>query len=241
MMKRYRIIPLLVILGLVNWAILELFPRYRYDAIVLHHSASWHGNYGTIRDFHRARFPGVRDAAYHLILSNGSAGIPLGHLEATERYRNLSYALATKNRLFNVRAVHVCVIGNYDQRPVPAELRPAIGHALNSLAQKYGVPRERILFHRDVGSSVCPGRHITKEDVHAWMDQAAAGCPADIQTQQAAVVQQVGLSPWTVPPLLLIGMALFTLLFSVAWLIFMLVLSTMRQPKEPDQAQEFLA
>ena len=238
MIKKYRIVPLLVILGVVNWAILELFPRYRYDAIVLHHSASGHGNYETIRDFHRARFPGVRDAAYHLILSNGRSGVPLGHLEATGRYRNLSYALATKNRRYNARALHVCVIGNYEQGPVPADLRPAIGHALNLLARKYGVPRERILFHRDVGSSVCPGRHITKEAVHAWMDQAAAGCPVDIQAQQAAVVQRVGLSPWTVPPLLLIAMALFTFLFSGFWLIFMKVLSTMRQPKEPDQVQE---
>ncbi len=39
-------------------------------------------------------------------------------------------------------------------------------------------------------------------------------------------------------PLLVIGMGLFTLLFSAVWLIFMLVLSTLRQPQEPAQAPE---
>lgn len=215
---RYRIIPLILVLALGNWGVWELVQRHRYDSIVLHHSASWHGNYETIRVFHQAKFPGVRDAAYHLILSNGSTGAPLGHLEPTGRYRNLSYSLATRNRRANLRAIHICVIGNYDQRPVPETMQPVIGHALQTLARKHRIPRENILFHRDVSPSACPGRHITKDRVFAWMDQAAAS-PAAIKDQHRSVINQAGFSPWTFPRPVLIGMVVLSLIFIKAWML----------------------
>jgi hypothetical protein len=99
-------------------------PRYRFQAIIIHHSASARDNYASIKAFHQSR--GWRDAAYHLILSNGSTSVPLGYLEATGRYRLLSYSPATKDGWCNLLGLHLCVVGDYDQGPVPQQLRPPL-------------------------------------------------------------------------------------------------------------------
>ncbi len=195
LIRRYRIIPLLVTLALLNGAIWALLPRYRFNAIVLHHSASWQDNYESIRNFHRARAPNIRDAAYHLILSNGSTKVPLGHLEATGRYRNLSYSMATRNRSANLRALHICVIGNYDQRTVPEDLQPVIGSVLQALSRRFSIARENIRFHRDVSPSACPGRYITREKINLWIDQKAATCPPAIRAQHSKVIADFAMWP----------------------------------------------
>ena len=66
----------LFISGLTVIVVVVMFalPRYRYRSIVIHHTASPADNYHSIRELHRKR--GWGDAAYHLILSNGSNGVP---------------------------------------------------------------------------------------------------------------------------------------------------------------------
>ncbi len=239
--RRYRLLWLTIVLVAVNVSIVHFLPGYRYDSIVLHHSASWADNYATIRDFHLARFPGVRDAAYHLLLSNGSAGVPMGHLEATGRYQNLSYALATKNRHYNLRAVHVCVIGNYDQRPVPQDMQPVIGHALQSLMSRYRIPQDRIFFHRDVSPSACPGRHISKHDVYNWISRSAE-CPAEIRAQQRSVINHSAYSLWTFPKLFLVLMAAVSMTIIIFWGILFKIVNIRREAVQisldrPDVSQ----
>jgi hypothetical protein len=215
--KTYRLLPLIIFLGVLNWAAYHFFVAHRFDAIVLHHSASWQDNYQSIRHFHMKQTAGIKDARYHLILSNGRAGVPAGHLEATGRYRYLGYSLATRNRGYNLTAVHICLIGNYDQRPVAGALQPAIGHALKTISEKYHIPLKKILFHRDVGKTVCPGRYITKEKMQGWINSASAGCTADIKTQHNAVIDHAGYSLWTLPRSYVVIMLSLSLLTLAVW------------------------
>ncbi len=230
--KRYHIILLIIVLGLMNWCFLELVNRFRYNAIVVHHSASWADNYATIRDFH-IKSSRVRDARYHLILSNGRTFVPMGHLEATGRYRNFSYSLATRNRYYNLRAVHICIIGNYDQLPVPEPMQPVIGNALNILSRKFHIPRERIVFHRDVSQTACPGKYITQAEISRWMNLAVRDCPQEIKIQQRSVVKLAGYSLHTFPSKLMLGMAAFTLIAAAFWLGIFWYLSRRRKAEEP--------
>jgi len=229
--KRYGIIPLIITLTLINGAIIYLLPRYRFDSIVLHHSASWHDNYESIRAYHRTKW-WVQDAAYHLILSNGNTDVPLGHLEATGRYKNLSYSIATMNPRYNLRAIHVCVIGNYHERPVSRSMRPVIGHALKSLMDKYNIPRDRIVFHRDIGATVCPGKYITKDILQNWIEFEADKCPSDIKAQQQAVINHAGYSIWTFPRPVLAFMLILSLLFAAVWMISVRIFSKPKKTPE---------
>ncbi len=84
-----KFLGLFLFIVLVVFAFFSISGKLRFNAIVIHHSASAVDNYHAIAEYQR-REHGWRDAAYNLILSNGSTNVPLGYLEATGRYRFLS-------------------------------------------------------------------------------------------------------------------------------------------------------
>ncbi|MCL4503503.1 MAG: N-acetylmuramoyl-L-alanine amidase [Deltaproteobacteria bacterium] len=79
----------LLIFSVALFALFSLSQNWRFNAIVIHHTASMVDNYRSISTYQRQEH-GWSDAAYHLILSNGSTEVPFGYLEATGRYRFMS-------------------------------------------------------------------------------------------------------------------------------------------------------
>lgn len=195
--SKYKLIPLALILIVLNIALFLVLPRFRFSSIVIHHSASEVDNYQSIKAFHQKR--GWRDAAYHLILSNGSTQVPLGYLEATSRYRFLAYSLATQSPYHNLTGVHLCVVGNFSEHEMPARLRPALAHAVAALQQRYHIPDSKILFHRDCSDSECPGIRLRKTEVLQWVKTLAQTCPPAIKRQQQDVLASAFFSPYTTP------------------------------------------
>jgi len=193
----FFLISILAIAILVYIAV----PWYRFNAIIIHHSASNNDNYASIKEFH-AKSRGWRDAAYHLILSNGSTYVPTGYLEATGRYHYLSFSPATKDPECNLQALHLCIVGNYNQRELPQKLRAPLAYALRSLQKKYHIRDSRILFHRDCNGTACPGRFISKEKIKDWVDLQADKCLPKIKNQQLEVIDATLMSfnpPWRSP------------------------------------------
>jgi len=219
MIKRYKLIHLLILLMVLNSVIVFFMTQHRFQYIVLHHSASWTANYDIIRKQHRGR--GWRDAAYHLILSNGSTQVPLGHLEATSRYRFLSYSLATRSSKCNLLGVHLSVVGNYHEKPMPDGVKACLGYALRSLQRKYDISVENILFHRDCSSTACPGQFVNKNDVADWVGALAGQCPENVQKQQDEVIDQARYSIWTFPKTILLAVFGVSVFIGVLWLVVM--------------------
>lgn len=184
--------------GLLAWNA----ERWRFDSIVVHHSASRTGDYASIQAIHAKR--GWNDAAYQLILSNGSMDLPAGMLEASSHYRDLSPGPATSNQISNLGGLHICIIGNYQTDSFPDSLRPPLGRALRELSKKYHIKPEQILFHRDVSPSVCPGKHIQKEEMLRWMRERADECPLEIAAQQDKTIAIAGLTLRNYPRFLLL-------------------------------------
>jgi hypothetical protein len=180
---------LLVVLVVVNIAIYNYYPSKRFDTIVIHHSATDTGNYETIKKAHLTR--GWTDAAYHLILSNGSTEIPAGYLEPTNRYLDMEPSVATKDRESNLRGIHLCIVGNYEKNEFPDELKAPLAHAVRLLQEKYDIGDDYILFHgRDCNATKCPGRHLRKKDLLHWIKTIADDCPVDIMIQQEKVISE---------------------------------------------------
>ncbi len=196
---RFQLIPLLLLLIAGNVFIMFLQPGLRFDAIVIHHSASMHDNYESIKRYHRTE-RGWRDAAYHLILSNGSTKeVPLGYLEATERYGALRNSRATRSGWCNANAVHLCIVGNYEEQAFPVELRAPLAHALYLLQSRFGIPDERILFHgQDCSPTACPGKHLDKMSLLQWIHDEKLNVSEDIRRQQRAVLNKAGNGLFTV-------------------------------------------
>ena len=216
--RRYRLAWLAVVLIAVNGLALVVLPRHRFTAIVVHHSASETDDYASIRRYHRTRRHWA-DAAYHLILSNGSTSVPLGHVEATSRYRHLSYSVATRSVFCNVTAVHLCVIGNYEAHGFPPELRAPLGNAIALLQERYHIPDNRVWFHRgDCGNTACPGKNLSKPAVLSWAKSYAGRCPESVADQQRAVIGRAGFSPQSLPSGYLAGMAALSAFIAAAWI-----------------------
>lgn len=189
MVTRSRVLLIATLLVALTGTFLVV-SGWRYRSLVIHHSASATGNYESIRKLHRGR--GWSDAAYHLILSNGSTDVPLGHLEGTWRHRFSLFSVATRSRSCNLTGIHLCVVGNYEKADVPDSLRPALAHAVRSLQAKYGIPDERIYLHRECSNTQCPGEHLTRAALAGW---AVEDVSPDVRSQQLRVIDSALISP----------------------------------------------
>lgn len=155
-----------------------------HPGAVLHHSASptvlagrpvgvadidtWHGS----RGFRLFAWGKPYAVAYHFVIrADGviEAGRPLG-----------TPGGHTADPEFN-RYIGICLVGHFDQRDTRGEpQRPAPGQLdslvrlLRALADRYRFPADRILPHRTVSSTACPGRGL---DLAAIRERVGARTP----------------------------------------------------------------
>ncbi len=144
--------------------------------------------------------------------------MPLGYLEATRRYRWLSHSLASRSWKYNVRGIHVCVIGNFDTGPVPEDMKPAIGHVIRALQEKYHIADRNVMLHKEVNSTICPGRFLTKADLMTWAAAPPTDLSQTVRNQQDKVINTCSLNYRRLPRrvyLAVVGANSFVVLFAV--------------------------
>ncbi|MBI9074519.1 MAG: N-acetylmuramoyl-L-alanine amidase [Desulfatibacillum sp.] len=227
--KKYKLLWLLVALVVLSALALTWFPKTRFDSIIIHHSASNTDNYESIRRYHAKK--GMGDAAYHLLLSNGSTEVPLGSLEATGRYATLSHALGARSIRHNLTGLHICIVGNYETGQVPDNIKPAIAHAIRGLQKKFGIPDSKLLFHRDIGQTKCPGKYFGKKEFLYWLRTLAGECPPSIAAQQDKVIESAGFSIGTAPVRQVVVLMAVLVFFSLGWIAVFHALSVRRHGK----------
>ncbi len=188
-LRRILIVAALLLFNTVFFAL----PRGGYQQIVIHHSAGQHGDFRTIRRSHLAR--GWFEIGYHFVLSNGSTEVEAGHLEPTWRYRLGIWSVATRSWRHNHSALHLCVVGNFEERVVPTSLQLSLGHAVRALQQAHHIADQQILLHRDCSPTACPGQFITAARVVDWAKQSTSS-PAATQNQHRAAINSWRLSSW---------------------------------------------
>ena len=204
------------VLAIVNISLYSYFVKQRFRWIVVHHTASDYGNYDSIKTIHKKKHKWV-DAGYHLILSNGSTNVPMGFLEATSRYKFLSYSLASKSVKHNILGVHICVVGNFETNPVPNDLRGPLAFCISKLQDMYDIPDERILLHRDVGQTLCPGKNVSRTEVISWKKQIQS-LSNRVKNQQEKVISNAQYSLHTFPPIyILAAICSSTLILLLFW------------------------
>jgi len=125
--------------------------------IMLHHSATKDSgtvSWGAIEKFHKET-RGWRDIGYH-------AGVEL----VGESYYALigrsimEQAAACPEGMMNVRALHVCCVGDYDVvAPSSGLLEVLVERVLVPWMRGFGIPPENIVGHQDYNrGKSCPGR-----------------------------------------------------------------------------------
>ncbi|MGK0290052.1 MAG: hypothetical protein ACI86H_001507 [bacterium] len=158
----------LTVWGLINLYYYIFIVEFRYRYIVIHHTASKVDNYQSIYNYHHYKKK-WSDVAYHMILSNGSTKVPLGHVEISNRYQQLKGAPATRSRYCNRKGIHIAVVGNFEENKVSQKMQKSIVSLLQVLQKRFHIPNTRVVMHRDCSDTLCPGKFISKEKIQHWL------------------------------------------------------------------------
>lgn len=214
---RKRTLGLWVALLLTN-ALFLAVPRANYQSVVVHHSASDISDYRSIRKDHHAR--GWFEIAYHFVLSNGSTAIPRSHLYPTRRYFFGIWSVATRSPRFNMTALHLCVVGNFEDSAVPGDLRLALGHALAEIQARHDIPADELFIHRDCSATACPGQYIDRDRLVLWVQQSQSADPL-IKAQHLRALDRFHLTKeWYVVLWVLMNLLLLWILFKMDWSVW---------------------
>ncbi len=138
------------------WAVAR--PRqWRY--IVIHHSATDHGNAATFDVEHRRR--GWDGLGYHFVIDNGHGG-PDGRVEVGYRWRSQkcgAHCGKTPNNEYNEYGIGICLVGDFTKtRPTSAQLA-SLRRLVSYLAARYRIDADNVIGHCDApnASTECPG------------------------------------------------------------------------------------
>ena len=136
------------------------FEPARWDAIVIHHTATPGATPEGLDEAHRAmRLEGL---GYHMVVGNG-VGMGEGEIHVGARWlaqQPGAHVAGPMGAELNRTSVGICLVGDGDRRPFSeAQLRRA-AELVAAVAQRCGLRADQILLNRDVAGVSAPGRLI---------------------------------------------------------------------------------
>lgn len=136
-----------------NAANYGMAPRRAGDIryIVIHHSGTTSGNVEVFREYH-VKTLGWGDIGYHYVITNGNGG-PDGEVQPG-RPELMTGAHAPGR---NNDSVGICLVGDFNQgKPTAAQMLALYG-LIKDLMRRYPITLDRILAHKEVNETDCPG------------------------------------------------------------------------------------
>lgn len=139
-------------------------PKY----IVLHHSAvSIKGNndqFEAINRTHKVRFNfpselGLYVGYQYLIRSDG---------RVKQCRKDTEVGAHCREGFMNFKSIGICLEGNFDvDKPEPFQIF-ALRDLLRKLSKQYGIPKERVMFHRNYATyKSCPGKNVSQNFIRS--------------------------------------------------------------------------
>lgn len=128
--------------------------------IVLHHTATEQDGVESIHEEHLKRKD--RDGqswmgiGYHFVIGNGH-GMGDGEVEATFRWHEQLPGAHAGNEDYNHHGIGVVLVGNFENAPPSVAQLESVKKLVGFLKRKHGISSDRIVGHRDVKATACPG------------------------------------------------------------------------------------
>jgi hypothetical protein len=136
-------------------------PR-EWTAIVLHHTATDHGDVESIHESHLARqWLGI---GYHFVIGNGH-GMPDGEVQPTFRWRQQLHGAHAGRDEYNQHGIGIVLVGNFDEQPPSDAQLAAVKRLVGELRSRHDIDPERIFGHGDVKATACPGRLFPLDEI----------------------------------------------------------------------------
>jgi hypothetical protein len=126
-----------------------------WDAIIIHHTATFTGNKAIIDEWHRDR--GWDGVGYDFVIGNGTDSGD-GQVEVTFRWRRQLVGAHTKtpNNWANEDAIGICLVGDFSRSRPSRKQLDSLKKLVRFLQQRYRIPTFRIYGH-----GTTPGAHVT--------------------------------------------------------------------------------
>jgi len=140
-------------------------PVRDWRSIVIHHTASRRGSAASIDLLHKQR--GWDGLGYDFVIGNGSITAD-GAIEVGYRWRKQAIGAHARvhkgdDNWWNEHAIGICLVGNFEERkPSQAQMRSLV-KLVKALQRTYRIPTSKILPHRKVGKTLCPGSRFPWE------------------------------------------------------------------------------
>lgn len=143
----------------------RLTPNHTaWNRITVHHSAEHSRTLGSgsageaaemirrIQRYHQ-RDQGYGDIGYHFLID------PRGRIFEG---RSLEWQGAHAGGNDNVGNIGICVLGSYDQEAPSGAALAALKALIDELRRQTGIPARRVVAHKDLKVTVCPGDHLAR-------------------------------------------------------------------------------
>lgn len=142
-----------------------MYWKQRWRYIVIHHSASTHGDIEFLQRVHRERQAGdpIDAIPYHYVIGNGN-GLAMGEIASDWRQQWDIWGahVSGNNSARNYLGIGICLIGNFERHEVPEEQFQALVRLTRTLMGRYDIRPDNVNGHGLIEgeASKCPGRHF---------------------------------------------------------------------------------
>jgi N-acetyl-anhydromuramyl-L-alanine amidase AmpD len=145
---------------------------WRY--IVIHHSATTGGTVESITKGHLDR--GFEEIGYHFLINNGqSQGTRNGEIAATIRWTQQmagAHCKVADHPEFNDEGIGVCLVGDFELKPPTPEQLASLQMLIQAIRERHNIPIERVVGHRELKATKCPGRKFPMDQFLIDLRQA---------------------------------------------------------------------
>ena len=143
----------------------------RWEAIVIHHSATEVGCARRFDKVHRAPPRNWSELGYHFVIGNGS-DTPDGYVEVGSRWRKQKHGAhcKTSDGFYNQHGIGICLVGNFENHPPTSAQVRSLARLVRFLQQKCSIPTSRIQTHGGItGRTRCPGRYFNLAQLRSML------------------------------------------------------------------------
>lgn len=136
---------------------------FKWDSIVLHHTASEYSSVARIDAYHRKKFNDPDGIEYHFLIGNGKKAarglIEFGRWPKQKRSIHLF-----KPKGYPA-SITISLVGNFHVRKLGPKQYKALRDLVVGLSKRYNIPHNRITTHTSIDGrlTVCPGKHFPKK------------------------------------------------------------------------------
>lgn len=137
--------------------------------IVIHHSAAERGDAAFIHLIHKHK--GADGLGYHFVIGNGTLSGD-GAVEVGYRWRKQIHGAHTRVRQgddnrWNLYGIGICLVGDFRAHAPSRKQMDALVALVRELQATYDIPASRVVPHRAVKPTICPGPRFPWEELQA--------------------------------------------------------------------------